>query len=115
MDASQITKLLQMQNTRYINRSTTVDSSTMIWRNQIQSSKYIKGVKTCSGDQNTDVPTETACSNGDGTCSYGGGGKQMTLATGSTQHYPSVFRGAAGSASEVYSSDKILLQKAGRN
>jgi hypothetical protein len=39
----------------------------------------------------------------------------MTLATGSTQHYPSVFRGAEGSASQVYSSDKILLQKAGRN
>ena len=115
MDASQITKLLQMQNTRYINRSAAVDSSTMIWRNQIQSSKYIKGVKTCSGDQNTDAPTEATCSNGDGTCSYGGGGKQMTLATGSTQHYPSVFRGAEGSASQVYSSDKILLQKAGRN
>lgn len=115
MDASQITKLLQMQNTRYINRSAAVDSSTMIWRNQIQSSKYIRGVKTCSGDQNTDAPTEAACSNGNGTCSYGGGGKQMTLATGSTQHYPSVFRGAEGSASQVYSSDKILLQKAGRN
>ena len=86
----------------------------MTWRNQIQSSKYIKGVATCTGLQNTDIPTEAVCPNGDGTFSFGGGGKQMTLATGSYQQYPSVYRGAAGSASAVYSSDKILLQKAGR-
>jgi hypothetical protein len=86
----------------------------MTWRNQIQSSKYIKGVATCTGLQNTDVPTEAVCPNGDGTFSFGGGGKQMTLTTGSSQQYPSVYRGAAGSASAVYSSDKILLQKAGR-
>lgn len=114
MDASQITKLRQKQNTVYLNRSQTVDSSTMIWRNQIQSSKYIKGVATCTGLRETDVPTEAICPNGDGTFSFGGGGKQMTLATGSMQQYPSVYRGAVGSASQTYSSDKILLQKAGR-
>ena len=114
MDASQITKLRQKQNTVYTNRSQTVDSSTMIWRNQIQSSKYIKGVATCTGLQQTDVPTEAVCYNGNGTFSFGGGGKQMTLATGSTQQYSSVYRGASGSASQTYSSDKILLQKAGR-
>lgn len=114
MDASKITELRQKQNTVYLHRSNTVDSSTMTWRNQIQSSKYIKGVATCTGLQNTDVPTEAVCPNGDGTFSFGGGGKQMTLATGSSQQYPSVYRGAAGSASAVYSSDKILLQKAGR-
>ena len=114
MDASKITELRQKQNTVYIKRTNTVDSSTMTWKNQIQSSKYIKGVATCTGLQNTDVPTEAVCSNGDGTCSFGGGGKGMTLTTGSTKQYPSVYRGAAGSASEVYSSDKILLQKAGR-
>jgi hypothetical protein len=114
MDASKITELRQKQNTVYIKRTNTVDSSTMIWRNQIQSSKYIKGVATCTGLQNTNVPTEPVCPNGDGTFSFGGGGKQMTLATGSTQQFPSVYRGAAGSAAEVYSSDRILLQKAGR-
>ena len=114
MDASQITKLRQKQNTVYLDRSQTVDSSTMIWRNQIQSSKYIKGVATCTGLRETDVPTEAICPNGNGTFSFGGGGKQMTLATGSTQQYPSVYRGASGSASQTYSSDKILLQKAGR-
>lgn len=114
MDASKITELRQKQNTVYLHRSNTVDSSTMTWRNQIQSSKYIKGVATCTGLQNTNVPTEAVCSNGDGTCSFGGRGKQTTLATGSSQQYRSVYAGAAGSASEVYSSDKILLQKAGR-
>jgi hypothetical protein len=114
MDASKITELRQKQNTVYIKRANTVDSSTMTWMNQIQSSKYIKGVATCTGLQNTNVPTEAVCANGDGSCSYGGRGKQTTLATGSTRQYRSVLSGAAGSASEVYSSDKILLQKAGR-
>jgi hypothetical protein len=114
MDASKITELLQKQNTVYINRRNTVDSSTMIWRNQIQSSKYIKGVTTCSGLQNTDVPTQAVCPNGDGTFSFGGRGKGTALATGSSQHFLNVYSAAAGSASEVYSSDKILLQKAGR-
>ena len=115
MDASQITKLRQKQLTQYVDRSKPVDSSTMIWMNQIQSSKYIKGVATCSGPAQTSVPTEPVCPNGNGTFSFGGAGKQMTLTTGSTQMYPSIYRGALGSASETYSSDKILLQKAGRN
>ena len=114
MDASKITELRQKQNTVYINRSNTVDASTMTWRNQIQSSKYIKGVTTCSGLQNTDVPTQAVCPNGDGTFSFGGRGKGTALATGSSQHFLNVYSGAAGSAAEVYSSDKILLQKAGR-
>jgi len=115
MDASQITKLRQKQQTQYIDRNKPVDSSTMIWRNQIQSSKYIKGVATCTGLKQTNVPTEAVCSNGDGTFSFGGSGKQMSIAMGSTQKYASVYRGAAGSASETYSSDKILLQKAGQH
>ena len=115
MDSSQITKLLQKQNTRYINRAQTVDSSTLTWKNQIQSSKYIKGVATCDGEKNTNVPTQPICSNGDGTCNYGGQGKQTSIMTGSSQKYPSVYSGASGSASQIYSSDSILLQKAGMN
>jgi len=86
----------------------------MTWKNQIQSSKYIKGVATCTGLQNTDVPTQVICPNGDGTFNFGGRGKGTALATGSSQHFLNVYSGAAGSAAEVYSSDKILLQKAGR-
>lgn len=115
MDASKITELLQKQNTVYLNRSNTVDSSTMTWRNQIQHSKYIKGVATCTGIQNTNVPTQAVCPNGDGTFNFGGRGKGIALATGSSQHVLNVYSGAAGSAAEVYSSDKILLQKAGQH
>ena len=79
MDASKITELLQKQNTVYLNRSNTVDSSTMTWMNQIQSSKYIKGVATCTGLQNTDDPTQAVCPNGDGTFNFGGRGKGTAL------------------------------------
>ena len=114
MDASQITKLLQKQNTRYINRAQTVDSSTLTWQNQIQSSKYIKGVKTCDGQQNTNVPTNPACPDGNGICAFGGSGRTTAIQTGSPQQFLNVLSGASGSASQVYSSESILLQKAGK-
>jgi len=110
MDASQITKLLQQQNTRTLSRAQTVDSSTLTWQQQIRSSTYIKGA-SC---QDRNVPTQ-GCANQNGGCSYGGQGKQMTLMTGSTQMVPSVFSAATGSATRVYSSEAILLQKAGQN
>ena len=120
MDASQITKLRQLQNTTYINRNQTVDSSTLTWRNQIQHSKYIQGIQTCTGLINTDVPTQLPCINNgqnvvDKVCSFGGQGKSITLSMGSTKRYPNVYAGASGSASHIYSSDKILLQQAGRH
>ena len=110
MDASQITKLLQQQNTRTLSRAQTVDSSTLTWQQQIRSSTYIKGA-SC---QDRNVPTQ-GCANQNGGCSYGGQGKQMTLMTGSTQMVPSVFSAATGSATRVYSSEAILLQKAGQH
>jgi hypothetical protein len=115
MDASKITELLQKQNTRYINRCQTVDSSTLIWKNQIQSSKYIKGTPTCTGEQNCNVPTNSACSDGAGVCSFGGSGRTTAIQSGSPQQFLSVLAGAAGSGSQVYSSEAILLQKAGQN
>jgi hypothetical protein len=115
MDASKITQLLQKQNTRYINRCQTVDASTLIWQNQIQSSKYIKGVKTCDGAQNCNVPTNDPCSVGNGICSFGGAGRTSAIQTGSSQQFLNVLSGAAGSASQIYSSENILLQAAGKN
>lgn len=114
MDASQITKLLQKQNTRYINRNQTVDASTLIWQNQIQASKYIKGVKTCDGQQNTNVPTNPGCPDVNGICSFGGSGRTTSLQTGSPQKFLNVLSGASGSASQVYSSESITLQRAGK-
>lgn len=115
MDASQITKLREKQQVQYINRNKCADASTLIWKNQIRSSTYISGsnVQTCDGSvQNTPVPTQTGISQ-NGINQYGGQGKQATLMTGSSQQYPSVYAGAKGSASQVFSSDNILLQKAG--
>lgn len=109
MDASSITKLLQKQNTRYVNRSQTMDASTLIWKNQIQSSKYIKGVPTCDGIGN--VPTNPGCKN-EGICSFGGAGRTTAIQTGSSQQFLSVYSGADGN--QIHSSDKILLQKAGK-
>ena len=119
MDASKITQLLQKQNTRYINRAQTVDSSTLTWKNQIQSSTYIKGVPTCRGVTNTNPVSQgcgpsTICAT-NGINAYGGQGKQTNLMTGSSQQYPNVLSGASGSASQVYSSENITLQAAGRN
>ena len=115
MDASKITELLQKQNTKYINRCKTVDSSTLIWKNQIQSSKYIKGVKTCDGEQNWNVPTNPGCpvNPTNGINSFGGSGRTTSIQTGSTNQVLSVYSGAEGSASRIYSSESILLQKAG--
>jgi hypothetical protein len=126
MDASKITQLLQKQNTRYINRNQTVDASTLTWKNQIQSSKYIKGVKTCEGEQNCNVPTNPACPDfaaaapgssqlvTNGVNSFGGAGRTTAIQSGSPQQFLSVYAGAAGSASQVYSSEAILLQRAGK-
>lgn len=107
MEASQITKLLQKQNTRTLHRPQTVDSSTLTWRQQIQSSTFVKGLHTTS--------SATCCSDTSGQLSYGGQGKQTTLTTGSVQQYPNVFASATGSASEIYSSERLLLQQAGRH
>jgi len=91
-----------------------VDSSTLIWKNQIESSKYIKGVKTCDGLQNCNVPTNPACPDGNGICAFGGSGRTTSLQTGSPQKFLNVLSGAAGSAAQVYSSESIVLQKAGK-
>lgn len=116
MDASQIIKLMQTQNNRYINRCQTVDSSTLTWKQNQQSSSYIQGVRTCGGGNAvTNVPTQPGCANSNSTCNYGGQGKSTTLMSGSTQQFPNVFAGAAGSASRVYSSENIMLQHASNN
>lgn len=107
MEASQITKLLQKQNTRHIQRPQTVDSSTLTWKQQIQSSTHVHGLHQTN-------PRPPCCETG-GLSHYGGQGKQTTLLTGSSQQYPNVFASASGSASEVYSADRLLLQMAGKH
>jgi hypothetical protein len=107
MDASKITELMQKQNNRTINRNRTVDSSTLLWEKQIQSSTYIA--------KQNQLPVSNKSADKNGISCYGGQGKEMSLATGATQRYPSVYAGTAGSGSQIYSSDIIMLQKAGQN
>ena len=115
MDASKITQLMQKQNSKYIHRVQTVDSSTLIWQNQIQSSKYIEKTPDCSGKANcANFPTQGCCSDGNGISNYGGQGKNATIMTGSPQQYPNPYQGSKGSGAFVYSSDVIALQKAGK-
>ena len=103
MDSSQITKLLQKQHTRTLHRTSTVDSSTLTWRQQLQSSTYVHGPHQAT-------PTTTSTS-----CCFGGQGKQTTLQTGSSQMVLNPLSAATGSGSEVYSADRLLLQRAGRH
>jgi hypothetical protein len=88
MDASQITKLLQKQNTTYINNNRSIDSSTLIWQNQIKSSKVINNTPTSRQSKTT------------------------TISMDSSKRIPDVLGPSKGSATQVYSSDNILLQKA---
>jgi len=89
MDASQITKLRQKQQIRYVNPSQTIDSSTLTWKNHIQSSTHLSST----------VPTS---------------GKTTSLMFGSTQRFPDVLGGSSGSGGQFFSSDAITLQKAGK-
>ena len=98
MDASTITKLRAKQLTQYTNRNQTMDSSTLTWMQQVQSARV------CSQPP-TAVTRETCCG--------GGQGRDTALSTGSTQRFPNVLAGAMGSASRVYSSELLTLQKAG--
>lgn len=122
MDASQITKLLQKQHTRHIQRPQTVDASTLTWKKQLLSSTHVQGlhepsatlVPCCQEPSPEDLATFLPISTPPPQA-YGGQGKQTTLTTGSTMQFPNVFSSATGSASQVYSADRLLLQKAGKH
>lgn len=114
MDASKITQLLQKQNTRYINRCQTVDASLQTYRNQLSQSKYVKGTPDCFNESNTLNQVTPGCPGPNGICAYGGNGRSTTLITGSPQQYPNPLASATGSDGTVYSSDNIMLQRAGK-
>lgn len=96
MDASKVIELHRVQANRYINRAKTVDSSLQTWRNQIQSSRFISDtlVRTppnadpCTNPTNFNQVIGCRCS--------------------SEANMP-----GSGSATTVYSVEKILLQAAG--
>ncbi len=114
MDASTITKLLQKQNTRYINRCQTVDASLQTYRNQLSQSKYVRGTPDCQQLTNPFAPENGCCPGPNGINAYGGNGRSVTVLTGSPQQVPNPLAGAAGSDAFVYSSDNIMFQRAGK-
>jgi len=114
MDASTITKLLQKQNTRYINRCQTVDASLQTYRNQIAQSKYVKRTPDCQQELNCFNNVSPGCPGPNGINAYGGDGRSTTLITGSPQQYPNPLGSASGSDGTVYSSDNIMFQRAGK-
>lgn len=107
MEASQITKLLQKQHTRHLHRPQTVDASTLTWKQQIQASTYVHGLHQ--------PVAASCCTDSSSGFTAGGQGKQIYLQTGSTHSVLSPFSPATGSASQVYSSERILLQQAGKH
>lgn len=122
MDASQITKLLQKQHTRHIQRPQTVDASTLTWKKQLHSSTYVRGIHEpaatlvpCCPDPSPEDLASLLPISLPPPQAYGGQGKQTTLTTGSTMQFPNVFASATGSASQVYSSEQLLLQRAGKH
>jgi hypothetical protein len=95
MDASQIIKLREKQNTTYRKTSQFMDSSTLVWVKQIQAASKLNM-----------TPTTQNCNQ---QC------KTTSIAMDSSQRYPDVFGSAKGSAIETYTSEYVLLQKAGAN
>jgi hypothetical protein len=109
MDASKITELRAKQANRYINRAKTVDSSTLTWQNQIMSSRFIASTVPLSVDPNSPYSQVVNCT----TCSAESLIAIQSNSVGQTAPlYPNPRLGT-GSASVVYSCDKILLQRAG--
>lgn len=109
MDASKITELRQKQANRYINRAPTCqDSSTLTYQQQIKSSKYIASYTP----ENPNHFLTNYCN----TC---GPNSRIAISNNSTIPQlpspltPSPLGRAAGSGTTVYSSDKVMLQRAG--
>jgi len=94
------------QANRYVNRAACVDSSTLTWQNQIRSSTFIPSL--VPGAPNYNQPN--ACQN----CSAE---SKIALSSNSVGAvaalYPNPMRGS-GSATTVYTSDKVTYHRAGQ-
>lgn len=109
MDASKIIELRAKQANRYINRAKTVDASTLIWQKQIMSSRFIASTVPQSVDPNSPYSQVVNCT----TCSAESQIAIQSNSVGQTAPlYPNPRLGT-GSASVVYTTDKITFQRAG--
>lgn len=109
MDASQITKLRQIQSTRSIQAVRSYDSSFQTQVRRLQVNHHIQGAAECDGEI-TSAPTLTSCCND----LYGGNGASTSLSTDSSQRVPNPMYRANGSGTRVYTTESLLLQQASR-
>lgn len=106
MDASKITELRMKQANRYINRAQCVDSSTLTWQQQIKSSTFIPSL--VPGAPN--YSQVNACGN----CSAE---SKIALSSNSVGQVAALYpnpRLGSGSATTVYTSDKVTYYRAGQ-
>ena len=120
MDASKITELRQKQANNYISRAKVVDSSTLTWQRQIESSKYIAPQLRTGGPSM--LPGGIQCGQGAlTTIGTAGVGPGAVLLDNGTYYvppatlYPNPLRGAKGSAGSYTSCEQIAYQLAGQN
>jgi len=118
MDASKITELRQKQANKFINRAQTVDASTLTWKRQIESSKYVAtqapvlngaGCQTCGPNSTVSTSTQGVGPNAfyiDGT---------NTLYVVPPLNYPNPMFSAKGSAGSYVSCEQIAYMRAGQN
>jgi hypothetical protein len=118
MDASKITELRQKQANKYINRAQTVDASTLTWKRQIESSKYVAtqapvlngaGCQTCGPNSTVSTSTQGVGPNAfyiDGT---------NTIYVVPPLNYPNPMFSAKGSAGSYVSCEQIAYMRAGQN
>lgn len=109
MDASQITKLRQIQSTRSIQAARSYDSSFQTQIRRLQVNHHLQGVVECDGQMVT-APTPAVCCDGQ----YGGNGASTSLSTDSSKRVPNPMYRAEGSGTRVYTTESILLQAASR-
>lgn len=106
MDASKITELRMKQANRYVNRAACVDSSTLTWQNQIRSSTFIPSLVAGSPAYNQPNQCQNCSAESKIALSSNSVGAVAAL-------YPNPMRGS-GSATTVYSSDKVTYYNAGQ-
>jgi len=105
MDASKITELRQKQANTFINRAQVIDSSTLTWQRQIQSSRYLPQVNSNNTSQ---IPMANL-----GGCQTCGSFATTTVATDTQIRYPNPYFSSKGSGGQIISCDAITYKVAG--
>jgi hypothetical protein len=107
MDASKITELRQKQANTFITRAQVVDSSTLTWQRQIQSSRYLPQTSSDNVEQ------LTTAGSGLGGCKTCGSFATTTTAMDTQIRRPNPYFSSKGSGGQIISCDTITYKVAG--